>query len=148
MNDENNNLKLSCRSIDDLKVVSAHLQDSVVSVKDIKFLKNNKLFLMILNRFMWEDIEKGFFRGSKRIRSALKINNVLDVKSKNINQNKKNKALEFLAIETNLKKDNFYKINIIFSGDSIINIRTEEIDIFLDDFGKPRRVKHIPKHKI
>jgi len=57
--DEKINLKLIGRNLDDLKVISAHLQDSITMVKDIVFLKQNKIFLMIVNRFMWEDVESG-----------------------------------------------------------------------------------------
>ena len=32
---------------------------------------------MQLNRFMWEDVEKEFFRKNKRIRTILKFENVL-----------------------------------------------------------------------
>ena len=61
------NLKLIAKTEDDLRVVSAHLQDSIVNVSDIASLKKNKIFLMQLNRFMWEDVEKGVFRKNKRI---------------------------------------------------------------------------------
>ena len=82
------NLKLIARTKEDLRVVSAHLQDSIVCVADIANLKN-KIFLMQLNRFMWEDVEKGVFRKNKRIRTILKFENVLNVLSTNINQLKK-----------------------------------------------------------
>ena len=39
-----NNLKLIARSEDDLKVVSAHLQDAIVNVSDIANLEKNKNF--------------------------------------------------------------------------------------------------------
>ena len=83
------NLKLIARTDEDLKVISAHLQDSIVSTKDIASLKKNKIFLMQLNRFMWEDVEKGVFRKNKRIRTILKFDNVLEVNSKNISQKNK-----------------------------------------------------------
>ena len=50
------NLKLIAQSEEDLKVISAHLQDAIVSSKDIANLKKNRIFLIQLNRFMWEDI--------------------------------------------------------------------------------------------
>ena len=55
-----NNLKLIARTEEDLKIVSAHLQDSIANVSDIANLKKNKIFLMQMNRFMWEDVEKGY----------------------------------------------------------------------------------------
>ena len=43
--------------------------------------------------------KKVYFRKNKRIRTVLKFEGVLDVFSKNINQIKKDKFLDFLAIE-------------------------------------------------
>jgi hypothetical protein len=96
------NLKLIARTEEDLRVVSAHLQDSITSVDNIAHLKKNKIFLMQLNRFMWEDVEKGVFRKNKRIRTILKFESVINVLSKNISQIKKDNFLDFLAIETNI----------------------------------------------
>ena len=83
------NLKLIAKTNEDLRVISAHLQDSIVKISDIASLKKNKIFLIQLNRFMWEDVEKGVFRKNKRIRTVLKFENVLKVTSKNVNQKKK-----------------------------------------------------------
>ena len=130
------NLKLIAKTEEDLRVVSAHLQDSIVNVSDIANLKKNKIFLMQLNRFMWEDVEKGVFRKNKRIRTVLKFEGVLDVFSKNINQIKKDKFLDFLAIETKKMTDNNYEMKIIFAGDSIIKVVSEVIEVTLDDQGE------------
>ena len=83
------NLKLIANSEEDLKIISAHLQDAIVSISDIANLKKNRIFLMQLNRFMWEDVEKGVFRKNKRIRSVLKFENIVSVSSKNINEKKR-----------------------------------------------------------
>jgi hypothetical protein len=141
------NLKLIARVEEDLKVVSAYLQDSIASISDIANLKKNKIFLMQLNRFMWEDVEKGVFRKNKRIRTILKFENVLEVNSKNINQSKKDKFLDFLAIESNQMPDNNYEMRIIFAGDSIIKIISEVIEVTLDDQGEAWDTKNKPKHK-
>ena len=146
--DEKINLKLIGKNKEDLKVISAYLQDSVVTVKDIVFLKKNRTFIMIVNRFMWEDIEKGVFRENKRIRCALKFDEVINVKSKNINQKNKNKILECLAIKCIPDSNKTYNIKVFFSGDGLITIISEAIDVILDDLGKPWKVKYVPKHKI
>ena len=142
------NLKLLGRSIEDLKTISAYLQDSIIIQKDMTFLKKNKIFLMLASRFMWEDAEKGLFRENKRIRCALRFDQVSNVLCKNINQKKKNKVLELLAIKNISMKDQTSKISLIFAGDSIITILVEEIDVLLDDLGEPWIVKKAPKHKI
>ena len=141
------NLKLIARTEEDLRVVSAHLQDSIASVADIANLKKNKIFLMQLNRFMWEDVEKGVFRKNKRIRTILKFENVLNVLSKNIRQKKKNEFLDFLAIETIKMPDNNYEMKIIFAGDSIIRVVCEVVEVTLDDQGEAWDTKNKPKHK-
>ena len=141
------NLKLIARTDEDLRVVSAHLQDSIASISDIANLKKSKIFLMQLNRFMWEDIEKGVFRKNKRIRTILKFENVLQVYSKNINQLKKDKFLDFLAIESSKMPDNNNLMNIIFAGNAVIKIISEAIEVTLDDQGKAWETKNKPKHK-
>ena len=57
-------LKLIAINIDDLKTISAYCQDSIVKVKDLIYLKKNKIFIIKMQRFMWEDLEKGIYRKS------------------------------------------------------------------------------------
>ena len=141
------NLKLIAKTNEDLRVISAHLQDSIANTSDIANLKKNRIFLMQLNRFMWEDVEKGVFRKNKRIRTMLKFENVLRITSKNVNQKKKERFLDFLAIETLKMPDKNYEMNLIFSGDVIIKLVTEAIEVTLDDQGKPWESKNKPRHK-
>ena len=143
-----NQLKLIGKNIKDLKTISAYCQDSIVKIKDLVYLKENKIFIMMLRRFMWEDIEKGVFRNYKRIKSVLKFNFIENVLAKNINQQQKNRNLELLAIKSNYNQNNFYDINLIFSGNSILLLKSEEIDVMLDDQEYFWEVKHSPKHRI
>ena len=147
-NNEKNNLKLIGKNEEDLKIISAYLQDSIAIIKDIVFLKKNRTFIMILNRFMWEDVEKGVFRQNKRVRCALKFEEVIKVQSKNINQKNKNKPLEYLAIRPSLIFDNIFKIKFFFSGGGIITIISEVIEVTMNDLGKSWNVKYFPAHKI
>ena len=141
------NLKLIASSNEDLKVISAHLQDSIVSTSDAANLSRNRIFLMQLNRFMWEDVEKGIFRKNKRIRTVLKFENVTNVFSKNIKQKNNDKFLDFLTIECNNIADKSYEIKLIFSGKAVIKVVTEVIEVTLDDQGSPWQSKTKPKHK-
>ena len=146
--DVKNNLKLIGKNQEDLKVISAYLQDSTVTVKNMIFLKKNRMFIMIMNRFMWEDAEKSAFRQNKRIRCAIKFEEVLKVKSKEINQKSKNKLLECLTIKCNEISNNNYEINFFFSGDGIITLISEAVEVVMHDLGKAWNVKHTPAHKI
>ena len=141
------NLKLIGKTEEDLRVISAHLQDSIINIDDIANLKKNNIFLMQLNRFVWEDVENGVFRKNKRIRTVLKFENVIEVNSKNINQGSKDKFLDFLAIESYQMPDKNHEMKLIFSGNSIIKVVAEVIEVFLDDQGTSWDTKNKPKHK-
>ncbi len=142
----NKNLKLNAISVEDLRVISAHLQDSITQVKDIVHLKKNRIFLIQFNRFMWEDVEKGIFRKNKRVQSILKFDNVLKVHSKNLNQKNKDRFLDFLAIETLLLSDKSYEIKLNFAGNILIKMKAEVIECFLEDLGNAWETKNKPKH--
>ena len=73
--------------------------------------------------------------------------NTIKVDAKNINQFKKNKFLDFLTIETHKMPDNNYEMKIVFSGDSVIKVLSEVIEVTLDDQGEAWNTKNIPKHK-
>ena len=72
MTNDINRLKLIGKNIEDLKTISTYCQDSIVKIKDLVYLKKNKIFIMMLNRFMWEDAEKDISKNYKRIKSVLK----------------------------------------------------------------------------
>ena len=143
-----NNLKLMGKNQEDFKVISAYSQDSIVAVKDMIFLEKNKIFVMLVNRFMWENIEKETYKQNKRIRCAIKFEGILKVKSKKINQKNRNKRLECLAIKCNEILNKNYKINFFFAGGGMITLISESIDATMNDLGASWNVKHIPKHKI
>jgi hypothetical protein len=148
MKESRNKLKLMGNNIEDLKTISAYCQDAIIKISDLVFLKKNKIFIVKLNRFMWEDLEKGVFRKYKRIDSYLRFNFVDKVLSKNVDQNKGKKNLELLTITPFIEKNFFYKINLIFSGNIIVSIHSEIIDVILDDQEIYREVKNYPKHKV
>ena len=50
-------------------------------------------------------------------------------------------------MESNILTDKTYEIKLIFSGDAIIKVNTEVIDVTLDDQGVPWESKTKPKHK-
>ena len=70
--------------LDGLQVVSAACSSGKVRVADIKYLLSNKVFLLSIERTKIETDQE-----DKRINSVLRFDNVLKVKSKNIDQNKK-----------------------------------------------------------
>ena len=146
--DVKNNFILTAKNQKDLEIISTYSQDSIVAIKDVIFLEKNRIFIMIINRFMWESVEKDTYNKNKRIRCAIKFEDVLKVKSKRINQKNKNKNLECLAIKCNEVLNKNYHINFFFSGGGVISLITESIEVVMNDLGESWNVKHIPQHKI
>ena len=54
--------------------------------------------------------------------------------------------MDFLAIETIKMPDKNYEMNLIFSGDIVIKLVVEALEVTLDDQGIPWESKNKPKH--
>ena len=94
---------------------------------NIKFLKNNKIFLISLER---QNKEKN--NSKEKINSILKFEFIDKSQSKNINQNNEENVLELLAIDL-FKKGNIYEIIILFSNNGIITLNAEIVEVTLED---------------
>jgi len=113
--------------LDGLQVVSACIAGAKVRVADIKFLLSNKVFLLSIERTKIETNQE-----DKRINSILRFDNVLKVKSKNIDQNNKELVIELMAIDY-LKNNNDYEINLMFENNVHISLAVEALEILLED---------------
>ena len=113
--------------LDGLQVVSACSAGAKVRVADIKFLLSNKVFLLSIERTKIETNQE-----DKRINSILRFDNVLKVKSKNIDQNNKELVIELIAIDY-LKNNNDYEINLMFENNVHISLAVEALEILLED---------------
>src|SRR6266446_2156470 len=47
-------LKLRAEDAEDLAIISAFLQDALVPVAEMVFLPDERRFVLVVNRFMWE----------------------------------------------------------------------------------------------
>jgi len=113
--------------LDGLQVVSAACSSGKVRVADIKFLLSNKVFLLSIERTKIETDQE-----DKRINSILRFDNVLKVKSKNIDQNNKELQIELMAIDY-LKNKSDYEINLMFENNAHISLVVEALEILLED---------------
>ena len=108
-------------------MISACSSGAKVKISDIKYLSSNKVFLLSIERSL---IEKG--QDQKKINSICRFDFVDKVKSKNINQSKKDLVLELIGIDYLKNKDD-YEINLIFNNNSHIVLTTETIEARLED---------------
>ncbi len=110
-----------------LQMISACCAGAKVKIKDIKFLKSNKIFLILLERTKIESDQN-----DKKINSICKFDFVDYVKSKNIDQKNQELALELIGIDYLKNKDNF-EINLMFSNNVHVSLTTETIEVSLED---------------
>ena len=95
--------KIIAQNQEDLRVISALCSEAKIKQSEIKFLKNNKIFLISLER---ENKEKN--NSKEKINSILKFEFIEKSQSKNINQNNNENILVLLAIDL-FKKEKIMK---------------------------------------
>ena len=140
-------LKLSAFDIEDLQVVSAHMQDAVVRVGDLKFLAGDQRFALVANRFNWLDAE-GRSKGFRRRRTGLHFDRVQSVRSQNIRRNADDAVLELLSVEFESRDAPSGTITLSFAGGGVIKLTVECIDCGLSDLGPEWGARSRPAHDL
>ena len=122
--------KIIAQTSEDLRLIAALCSDSLTVSNKIKYLKDNKIFLIPIERPLNELGKK-----NKKIESILKFEYIEKSKSKNIIQDNDNKILKLITIDI-FKKNNNFEISLLFSDNAVINLETEIIEATLEDFKK------------
>ena len=110
-----------------LQMISACCSGAKMKIEDIKYLRSNKIFLISIERTKVESDQE-----NKKINSICKFDFVDSVKSKNIDQKNKELILELIGINY-LKNKKDYEINLIFNNNAHISLKTETIEVRLED---------------
>ena len=110
-----------------LQMISTCCAGAKVKISDIKFLQSNKIFLLSIER-----LKKESGQDDKKINSICKFDFVDEVKSKNIDQKNKDFILELIGIDYLKNKDD-YEINLLFNNNSYISLKSETIEVRLED---------------
>ena len=110
-----------------LQIISACCAGAKVKITNIKYLKSNKVFLLLIERINIESKNK-----QKKINSICKFDFVDQVKSKNIDQKNEDLTLELIGIDYLKNKDDF-EINLIFNNNAHISLKSETIEVRLED---------------
>jgi len=141
-------LKLIALDKDDIKVVSAHVQDATVRVGDILWQPHDHRFVMALNRFDWVSAvdAKGQNAHYRRCRTALRFERVNACKCRNLDQTDKNARLNLLAVEFSENNAPAGVVSLIFSGGGIIRLDVECLEAELADLGEVAAVALCPDH--
>ena len=140
-------LKLIALDETDLSVVSACLQDAVFKTGDTSFMGKEKTFTVEANRFVWEEgKDKKTF---ERRRSVLVIKQVNSVRSRGINLKATDEVHSLLALTFAVGEDAPSGIiEMVLSGDSVIRLDVDCIEVQIADIGGGWETKFKPRHPV
>ena len=140
-------LKLLAEDEEDLKILSAYLQDAVIRVGDVGYLPKTRRFALLLNRYRWED-ELDDENCCRRVRSGLHFDGVLRVQVLNIRQDDPEAVLELLAIQFTPTGDGGGLIDLRCAAGGCIRLHVECIEAVLSDIGGPWQARARPVHDL
>jgi hypothetical protein len=139
-------LKLIVLDKDDIAVISAHLQDSVLKVGDIVWLPGERRLVLGVNRFDWESANDD--GGYRRRRAVLRFDRVLSVKCKNISRADPDAILNLLAVEFTEEDSPSGSVTLMFSGGPALRLNVECLEAELVDLGPVWPTAICPKHSL
>lgn len=144
---EKKGLRLSAQDEEDLRVLSAYLQDASLRVGDLAYLPRARRFALLTERYCWECAEESEETGL-RIRSALHFENVLHVTAQKIERGDPNVRLQLLGIGFAPGEEGSGTIDLYMDGGGCIRLSVECIDAKLHDMAEPWPERAPPSHDL
>jgi hypothetical protein len=146
-------LKLLALDADDLLVVSAHVQDSVLLSSQIDYSPKKQLLFVPLNRFAWEapSARRLLFKKYQRRRSLLHFSRVRGIRSNLVNRSDEMEAKTLLSItfEPSVAEDDpGGHIKLDFGGGGGLILDVECIEAQLSDLGSAWTASSKPQHNL
>jgi hypothetical protein len=144
-------LNLLADGAEDLKVISAALQDAVCTIGDIHFDKPSRQLTVALNRFRWETaaIRKGGAKsGGERVRAGLQLGGVLGVQARRLRRDAPKAVLALLAVSFEPGEAPGGTVSLSFAGGGELKVEVECIDAILADVSRPWPTPRRPAHDL
>ncbi len=146
-------LKLRGEDEEDLRTISAILQDALVPIADMAYLPRERRFVLVANRFRWEaepelptDAEEGEPQSGpvfERVLTGLCFEGVTRARLRNIEHLRGSQILELLYLGWEPGC-----LTLTFAGGGAIRLETERISCRLDDICEPWPTLSRPRHEI
>jgi hypothetical protein len=136
-------LRLTALDVEDLAVISAHMQDAVLPAGDMRYEPKRKQFVLIANRFAWDQTEE-----PQRRRTGLHFSRVLSVKTLNMRQLEKHEVLSLLSVtfaETDAPSG---EVLLTFSEGATVRLAVECLEGQMADLGPAWAAKTVPSHPL
>ena len=146
---EKNSLKLRAVAAEDIGILSALLQDGLIAASDMHYQKNEASFLMVINRFCWEQADASESETQlNRCLCGLKVGNVKQVSQQGLsagtNQFYNLLSITYEEVKVNEKAEN--RITLTFSDGYGIRLVVDELALIVQDIAAPHPGLARPKH--
>lgn len=139
-------LRLRVEDADDVKVVSAALQDAIAKVGDISYEPAARRLTIALNRFRWESPQLA--DGGQRIRAALQIGSILAVQARRIRREPKDAVVQLLSLDFTPAEAPGGQLLLSFAGGADLKVEVECLDAVLADLSTPWPTPRAPRHDV
>jgi hypothetical protein len=135
-------LRLAARDSEDLAVIAGCLQDAIVPVADIAYFPDERRFVLVANRFRWEQAE-GRHRAERyeRVNCGVAFADVTGVKSRGIDLRRREDMLSLLTVHAEPGA-----VVLVFAGGGQIRIEADDIACQIEDIGEPWPTQWRPSH--
>ncbi|MEM8823305.1 MAG: DUF2948 family protein [Pseudomonadota bacterium] len=126
-------LRLWATDAEDLQIVSALCQDAVLQAADMRWLREDRTVVLLLNRFRWEFGS----RTPERVRTLFTTSDVRHVRGQGIVPGDEDTVLSLLAVEWEVGEDAEGILRLTFAGDGVVEIQADCLDVTLRDVTRP-----------
>lgn len=132
-------LNLGAFDADDLGILSALVQDGVLTVGDMSWDPRARRLSLLINRLRREDepAAQRARRPVERVRTLMVFDNVTGVSSQGIDRNDRQTVLSILSVEFEEADSPEGNIILTLAGDGALRARVEAIEVRLKDVTKP-----------
>lgn len=151
-------LRLKATDAEDFRIIAACLQDALIPVGDMKFEAPAREFVLVANRFRWENCEDTWeaepvpaaepvdpafapCNSYERVNCGVHFAGVENVRRRGLDQRERGRVLELLTIEAHPGA-----IVMVFAGDAAIRLEGPHIACLMQDIGDPWPTQWRPRH--
>lgn len=141
-------LRLLVRSEEDLEVVSAMLQDSVMRSDEISWQPGARRLMLMLRRYRWEASKRNEDGPGERVACALRIDGVLGVRCRGFDFRGSVQVAELLALTFDGCDGCAGNLRVHCANRMEIQADVECLEICMEDLSEPWTSVARPVHRI
>ncbi len=137
-------MRLMARSVEDLTVLAALLQDAVGKASDFAYLPKQRRFAFVVNRYRWE--REAPERGpGQRVQTGVSIETAMNVRARGVKPGS-DEAVEILDLAWAAGEDSAGSLHILCAGGGEFAVEAEALEVRLDDITRPWDAAARPRH--